>query len=88
MRLSPAARVLEQLHAASWGRMADLRDSRTARYREMQLSGERGLPLNVIRCELERVGCHGPVVASVRALVEELSMRRRDALAEIEEVSR
>jgi len=44
--------------------------------------------LEVIRCELERVGCHGPVVASVRALVEELSMRRRDALAEIEEVSR
>ena len=72
--LDLAARVLEQLHAASWGRMADLRDSRTARYREMQLAGERGLPLEDI-CALALEGGEDVVAAAVAVIAQRLGWK-------------
>ncbi len=63
-----AAESLAAGHSAAWGRMAELRGSRTARYREAQLAGEHGLPLEDIAC----IALEAPDVA--RALLAPLVM--------------
>lgn len=69
-----AAEVLAAMHAAAWGRMSDLRDSRTARYRESQLAGEHGLPLEDVAA-LAVEGGADVVLAGVEVLLAAIGYR-------------